>query len=220
MILQYKTIETAVQAMIVEKKSKFICDLIPVTSEEEAQERLQEIKKRNYDAKHHCSAFIVVVDGQVIERSSDDREPSGTAGKPMLEVLRGAETKNILAVVTRYFGGVLLGTGGLIKAYTEATQAALLQMTCIEKKHCLLVVVTIDYQYSQKIDNYLHKMEITVYQTKYTERVILTLLLIEEEIPKVQENIMNLTNGSSEFTQGNSAYYYIKNGSVSIEIIQ
>ena len=104
-------------AEIIEKKSRFIADIFSVSSEEEALQILEKVKKKYWDARHHCWAYVVG-DEQVQERCSDDGEPSGTAGKPILEVIRGNEIHNVLIVVTRYFGGTLLGTGGLVRAYT------------------------------------------------------------------------------------------------------
>lgn len=120
-----KTIQNNVTAQIIEKKSKFIADLIYVTSQEQAEKELQEIKKRYYDAKHHCFAYRIMQKDGVIERASDDGEPTGTAGGPMLNLLQKNELLNVIVVVTRYFGGILLGTGGLVRAYTQSVKEAL-----------------------------------------------------------------------------------------------
>ena len=114
------------EAEYVEKRSRFIATLVPVTSEEEATAEIEVLRKKYYDARHNCYAYIVFSDDgkEVIERSSDDGEPSGTAGRPILDVLSGNQIRNILVVVTRYFGGTLLGTGGLVRAYTTATKDA------------------------------------------------------------------------------------------------
>ena len=112
------------EAELVEKKSRFIATVRPVSSEEEAIAFIDEMKKKYYDARHNCSAFIIGSNAQMT-RSSDDGEPSGTAGKPMLEVLLGSGIRNIAAVVTRYFGGTLLGTGGLVRAYSGVLKEAL-----------------------------------------------------------------------------------------------
>ena len=114
------------QGEIVEKKSRFIANIFPVTTEEEALEKITAMRKKYYDARHNCSAFVIGSKGE-LTRSSDDGEPSGTAGRPMLEVLTGSGIRNIAAVVTRYFGGVLLGTGGLVRAYSGAVKMALEQ---------------------------------------------------------------------------------------------
>ena len=121
--LPYKILLKGGEGEIVEKKSRFIATLFPVHSEEEAAAFIESMKKKYWDARHNCSAFVLGERAQVT-RCSDDGEPSGTAGKPMLEVLLGAEVRNAAVVVTRYFGGTLLGTGGLVRAYTQAVQAS------------------------------------------------------------------------------------------------
>ena len=115
---KYQTVYQGASAEIVEKKSRFIAEVFPVSSEEEAAEILEEVKKQYWDARHHCWAYVIG-DTQAAERCSDDGEPSGTAGKPILEVIRGQKLSNVLVVVTRYFGGTLLGTGGLVRAYSS-----------------------------------------------------------------------------------------------------
>ena len=121
----FKTINTNVSAEIVEKKSKFIANVFYVETVEEAEEKVKEIKKKYFDARHNCFAYSVFTKDGIVNRFSDDGEPSGTAGGPMLNILNGKELTNLVVVVTRYFGGILLGTGGLIRAYTGATQEAL-----------------------------------------------------------------------------------------------
>ena len=118
--MDIKTVYKGASAEIVEKKSRFIGETYPVTSEEEALEYLEKVKKQFWDARHHCWAYVIG-EQRPLERFSDDGEPSGTAGKPILEVIRGKRLPNTLVVVTRYFGGTLLGTGGLVRAYTKAS---------------------------------------------------------------------------------------------------
>ena len=124
--LNFCTLKEASTAEIVEKKSRFIANSCHIESKEEAEEKINLIKKKYYDAKHNCFAFSIVdKDGNLLEKSSDDGEPSGTAGAPILNVIRKNNLNNILIVVTRYFGGILLGTGGLVRAYSEATQKSI-----------------------------------------------------------------------------------------------
>ena len=120
----YQVLLTAGQAEIVEKKSRFIAYLAKCESEEEATDFIEKIKKKHWDARHNCSA-LVIGDSAQLTRCSDDGEPAGTAGRPMLEVLLGSGVRNVAVVVTRYFGGVLLGTGGLVRAYSQAVKEAL-----------------------------------------------------------------------------------------------
>lgn len=128
-----KTISENVTEQIVEKKSKFICDLIYVSSEKEVEESLQKIRKKYYDAKHHCFAYRLQNKNGILEKSSDDGEPSGTAGAPMLNLLAKNNLANCLAVVTRYFGGILLGTGGLVRAYSEVTKKSIQSANFVEE---------------------------------------------------------------------------------------
>ena len=121
----YKTIKENVSAELVEKKSKFIANLFYIESREEAEDIIKMQKKKYYDARHNCYAFRVLEEDGIIEKSSDDGEPSGTAGAPMLNILSKMEITNVLVIVTRYFGGILLGTGGLVKAYSNSTKLAL-----------------------------------------------------------------------------------------------
>ena len=121
----YKTIKENVSAELVEKKSKFIANLFYIESREEAEDIIKMQKKKYYDARHNCYAFRVLGEDGIIEKSSDDGEPSGTAGAPMLNILSKMEITNVLVIVTRYFGGILLGTGGLVKAYSNSTKLAL-----------------------------------------------------------------------------------------------
>ena len=122
---KFISIKENVQTEIVVKKSKFICNLIKIESQEEAEDYIRKIKKKYYDARHNCVAYRVIENEQVVEKSSDDGEPSGTAGGPMLNILQKNNLGNILVVVTRYFGGILLGTGGLVRAYSDATLDAI-----------------------------------------------------------------------------------------------
>ena len=131
--IKLKTINENITEQIIEKKSKFICDLIYVSSEKEVEESLQEIRKKYYDAKHHCFAYRLQNKNGIIEKSSDDGEPSGTAGAPMLNLLTKNELVNCLAIVTRYFGGILLGTGGLVRAYSEVTKNAIESANIVEE---------------------------------------------------------------------------------------
>ena len=129
-----KTIKENVSAQIIEKKSKFIADFFYVTSEEEAKEKLEEIRKKYRDAKHHCYAYRTMNENHIIERASDDGEPAGTAGAPILLLLTKLELNNVLLVVTRYFGGILLGSGGLIRAYTQVSQLAIEKSQIVEEE--------------------------------------------------------------------------------------
>ena len=132
---EFKTIKENISGQIVEKKSKFIANIFYIDSIEEAEEIIKNTKKKYYEAKHNCYAYIVIdKDGNIVERCSDDGEPSGTAGQPILSILKGNNLCNIVVIVTRYFGGILLGTGGLVRAYSQATTNALMQANYIVKE--------------------------------------------------------------------------------------
>ena len=130
---QFITILKDETADIVEKKSKFIANISCVENVEEAEAKIKDIKKKYYDAKHNCIAYRVVENGRIIEKASDDGEPSGTAGGPMLNILQKNNLCNLVVVVTRYFGGILLGTGGLVRAYSDATQKVIEKSTKVSK---------------------------------------------------------------------------------------
>ena len=143
-VQKYKILYKEGEAEISEKKSRFIAQIAPAQTEEEAQAFIEKIKKQYWDARHNCWAYSIG-EKQPALRCSDDGEPSGTAGKPMLEVLTGQELHNVVAVVTRYFGGTLLGTGGLIRAYTKSTQEGIKESMVIEKCLGLMLSLTCDY---------------------------------------------------------------------------
>lgn len=177
-----------------EKKSRFIAYLAPVYSEEEALSFIASIKKKHYDARHNCSAFIIGDDKSLI-RSSDDGEPSGTAGKPMLEVLNGANVTNVVAVVTRYFGGVLLGTGGLVRAYTEAMKAAVDNATLATITFCTDIDIKVSYTDVNNIQYYLSNNSIMVLNTDYADNVVFSI-----RVENTDEEM--IVNAFSEMTKG------------------
>lgn len=132
---EFKTIlENNIQAEITEKKSRFIANLFYVESTDEAEIRIKEIKKKYHDAKHNCFAYLIFEDGEIYKKFSDDGEPSGTAGAPMMEIIEKENLRNVLVVVTRYFGGILLGTGGLVRAYSDSLKEALSKATLVAKE--------------------------------------------------------------------------------------
>ena len=142
---EFYTISKNETTEIIEKKSKFIADIYPVKNVEEAENKIKEIKKKYYDAKHHCIAYRIVEEDRIIEKSSDDGEPSGTAGAPMLNILQGSNLRNIIVIVTRYFGGILLGTGGLVRAYSDATKKAIQKSELLFQKDGFEIELETDY---------------------------------------------------------------------------
>ena len=151
------SIKENVQTEIVVKKSKFICNLIKVDSQEEAENIIKQTKKKYFDARHNCVAYRVLEDEKIIEKSSDDGEPSGTAGGPMLNILQKNNLCNVLVIVTRYFGGILLGTGGLVRAYSDATLEAIDNAEKVEK--CMGEEAEVEIEYNN-LENFKHYCKI------------------------------------------------------------
>lgn len=170
-----KTIRENKKEEIIEKKSKFIANLQYVSSVEEAEETLKEIKKQYRDARHNCFAYRVLENGQIIERMSDDGEPSGTAGGPILNILAKKGLINIIVVVTRYFGGILLGTGGLVKAYSEATQKVLDVATYVIEEPGYVIEIELDYAELEKCKYFCKKQELKIIHIEYEQKVKIDL---------------------------------------------
>lgn len=159
------------EAYIVEKKSKFIANIFYIENREEAEEKLKQIKKKYYDAKHNCYAYRVLENDNIIERSSDDGEPSGTAGMPILDILRGQDIVNCIIVVTRYFGGILLGTGGLVRAYSDASKNALDKINLLSIEEGYKIELVLDYKNFDLFSYYCKKNNINVVKKEYGENI-------------------------------------------------
>lgn len=170
-IMNFITIKEIVQTEIVQKKSKFIANLFPVESVEEAEGFIKEIKKKYHDARHNCMAYRIVDDNQIIEKSSDDGEPSGTAGAPMLAILQKNNLTNVLIIVTRYFGGILLGTGGLVRAYSDSLLKAIEESDKIEKCQGIEMQVTIEYNEFERFKYYCKNNHILITNVEYSELI-------------------------------------------------
>lgn len=181
MLERYKTISKDSEALIIEKKSKFIATVRKVETVEEAEVELQKLRKKYYDATHNCFAYQIGEKNEY-QRSSDDGEPSGTAGKPILDVLKGEDVKNVLVCVTRYFGGTLLGTGGLVRAYGKAAKEGLLAAGIVEKRRIRLIDLEMNYTLSGKVQYLLSDGGYTIRESIYLENVAFRVeVLIEEE---------------------------------------
>lgn len=194
----YNTIEGIASGEIVEKKSRFIATVMHVESEEEANARIEELKKKYWDARHNCYAFILGKGSETM-RFSDDGEPSGTAGKPILEVLKGRELTNTLVVVTRYFGGVLLGTGGLVRAYTDSTIEGLSNADLRTMQLMQCVGIDIDYNTIGKLKYMLASNEINILNEAYTDAVRVNIALPVNEVQRYLDSITDVTNGKATF---------------------
>lgn len=177
-ILSDETIE------IVEKKSKFIANIFYVESVQEAESKIKMIKKKYHDARHNCIAYRITEENKIIEKANDDGEPSGTAGGPMLNILQKSNLCNIIVIVTRYFGGILLGTGGLVRAYSESTQKVIEKSIKIHKIDGIEIRVKIDYENLEVFKHYCKNNEITITNIDYAENIILKI-----EMEKNRKNI-------------------------------
>ena len=189
-------------AEIVEKKSKFIANLFHVESVEEAENRIKDIKKKYHDARHNCIAYRVAENGQIIEKSSDDGEPSGTAGGPMLNILQKNNLCNLVIVVTRYFGGILLGTGGLVRAYSEATQQAIEKSTKVIKVIGREMIIELDYSNLEKFKYYCKNNNINIKKIDYMGNIILKLEMEESVKEKIIDDIKNKKLNIQNFSEG------------------
>lgn len=193
------------QGEYIEKKSRFIADIRPVESEEAAAKILEEIRKNYWDARHHCYAYIIGDQAELV-RCSDDKEPSGTAGMPILNVLKGQNLHNVIAVVSRYFGGTLLGTGGLVRAYTGAVKAGLAQCTMMEKLHCYKVHMVINYALYGKAQYIAESMKILCADSEFLDNVHLCWLCRDDEKDVFIEKIMEVSAASALITEIEECY--------------
>lgn len=181
---------------IIEKKSRFIATVRPVDTEEEALQFIEGLKKKYWNATHNCFAYVIG-DNMEIQRFSDDGEPSGTAGKPMLEVLLGEDVHNAAVVVTRYFGGTLLGTGGLVRAYGKSVKAGLENSVVVDKIRGMQLEIQTDYNGLGKIQYLLGQRKIPVLDSQYGQDVVVTALVPMTELDEVKQAITEATGGKS-----------------------
>lgn len=187
----FKTIEENVTAQIVEKKSKFICHIFYVENKQEAEKVIKDINKKYHDARHHCYAYRIIENQMIIEKSSDDGEPSGTAGAPMLNLLIKNNIANVLVIVTRYFGGILLGTGGLVKAYSKACMLAIESANIKEREKGFLYRVNLEYKELEKFKYFCGINHIQIIEEKYLENIELEIKL-GENTAKILEKDQNI----------------------------
>ena len=196
---QFITILKDETADIVEKKSKFIANISCVENVEEAEAKIKDIKKKYYDAKHNCIAYRVVENGRIIEKTSDDGEPSGTAGGPMLNILQKNNLCNLVVVVTRYFGGILLGTGGLVRAYSDATQKVIEKSTKVSKVEGVEIEIKLDYPNFEIFKYYCKNNEINITRIDYLEDIILRLKMEKNRKSVFLKDIETKTLNIKEF---------------------
>ncbi|MBE6013450.1 IMPACT family protein [Anaeropeptidivorans aminofermentans] len=211
MLLRYKTVYKGHEAEITEKKSRFIAELSYAQNEEEAAAFINLVKKKHNNASHHTFAYRYF-DKIIMERQSDDGEPSGTAGLPILSLLRGDDLVNMVVVVTRYFGGTLLGTGGLVRAYSKAAAKAIKESVIIEKILYRNLIIKVDYNMSGKVQHDILTGGEVLENIRYTENVEFVVYIeigLEEAFIK---RIQNLTSARAEIYSGDSVYAALIDG--------
>jgi uncharacterized YigZ family protein len=187
------------------KRSRFLCALAPAGSEEAAQEFVRAVRKEHSGATHNCFAYVIGPDGR-LHRASDDGEPGGTAGTPMLQVLLGREVRDTVAVVTRYYGGIQLGAGGLARAYGGAVAAALDEIGTIERRRLALVTVTAGHQRAGRLENELRTAGHAVRAVSYGAEVTIALGIPETEVPAFASWLADTTSGTASCVVDGSAY--------------
>ncbi|AJO20183.1 IMPACT family member YigZ [Bacillus paralicheniformis] len=205
MLQSYLTVAGEGTHEIVIEKSRFICHLSRVSTEEEAQNFINHIKKQHWNATHNCSAYVIGENDQ-IQKANDDGEPSGTAGVPMLEVLKKRNLKDTCAVVTRYFGGIKLGAGGLIRAYGKSVSEGLNHVGVVERKLMRVMHTTVNYTWLGKLENELRESPYQIKDIHYADDVEFETYVKESEKQAFTEWITELTNGKSENREGIQVY--------------
>ncbi|WP_374456025.1 YigZ family protein [Nocardioides sp.] len=190
----YLTVAGPADAEVEDRGSRFLCTLRRVADEDEARALVAALRREHWDARHHCSAFVLGPGGEV-QRSSDDGEPAGTAGAPMLDVLRGAGVSDVAAVVTRWFGGTLLGAGGLVRAYGDAVRAALAEAGTLRRALLTELALELDHADAGRVEGELRARGVTVLDVAYDARVRLLLAAAPQEADRVAEVVAAATGG-------------------------
>lgn len=213
-----KVLVSNASAELVEKKSRFIANMFYVSTAEEAEQVLESIRKKYYDAKHNCYAYVLGINGEVV-KSSDDGEPSGTAGHPMLDIMKGNDIVNCISVVTRYFGGILLGTGGLVRAYSDSLKMAIDNAVFSKILEAFKTEFNIDYDDYGKVENIIQNInqsididmdkKIVVVDKTFGEKVSLNLLIDTNLFDKFKVDMMNITKGKVLLEKNDKRNYYI-----------
>ncbi|MEW9108953.1 MAG: YigZ family protein [Cytobacillus gottheilii] len=205
MLPSYLTVKGSGEHEIVIQKSRFIAFISRAETEEEAQEFIQKIKKEHWNATHNCSAYLIGENDQ-IQKANDDGEPSGTAGVPILEVLKKRQLKDTVAVITRYFGGIKLGAGGLIRAYGKATSEGLTATGIVERKLMAVMHTTVDYTWLGKLENELRSSVYSIKDIHYLDNVEIEVYVEENQTSAFTEWMTELTNGQGKIRKGESLY--------------
>lgn len=203
---EYRTVYKGGEGEITEKKSRFIATVSPASSEEEALLFIESMRKKYWDARHNCFAYVIGKRGE-LKRFSDDGEPGGTAGKPILEVITGEGLCNAAIVVTRYFGGTLLGTGGLVRAYTAASKEGLASSVIVTKILGVRLHIMTDYNGLGKIQYILGQRGLKILESVYTDKVELTVLVPVNELSVISNEITEGTSGQAVLEEAGRCYF-------------
>lgn len=206
MVEAYNTVYMGGEEEIIEKKSRFIAVVEHVESEEEAISFIESVRKKHWNATHNCFAYIIGIE-QPLMRCSDDGEPSGTAGRPMLDVLVGTRLCNIVVVVTRYFGGTLLGTGGLVRAYSGAVKAGLDGSMLITRRLAKKLEICCDYTWTGKLQYLAAQMKLRILDTDYSDMVKMVILAPAQDSNRFQKQVTEATNGQVKAVESAQLYY-------------
>lgn len=205
MLSHYYTVKGQGEHEIIIQKSRFIAHIARATTEEDAQSFIQEIKKKHWDATHNCSAYMIGENNQ-IQKANDDGEPSGTAGVPILEVLKKKDLKDTVVVITRYFGGIKLGAGGLIRAYGKATSEGIAATGIVERKLVQIMLITIEYTLLGKIEKELRSSNYIVKDIHYKDNVTLEVYVEEAKLIELTNIITELTSSKCSILFGDRTY--------------
>ena len=201
------------EAEIEEKKSRFITTVQPVHEEQEALDFLAQLRKKYWNATHNCWAYVIG-ENQQLQRCSDDGEPQGTAGRPMLDVLLGEDVHDVIVVVTRYFGGTLLGTGGLVRAYSRAVQEGLRNSRVLVKMSGVKLKIGTDYNGIGKIQYILGQRGLTILDSEYTDTVTIQVLVPDDQLKELREAITEGTNGRARFQEETPADFAVSGSDI------
>lgn len=210
---KYNTIHRYGEDLFIEKKSKFIGYAKPIEFEEEAIQFINEIKEKHKDATHNVSAYVYGENSN-IQRYSDDGEPTGTAGIPVLEVIKKEDLRNVVVVVTRYFGGIKLGAGGLVRAYTHGAKIGLDAALIVQKILFKRIKARIDYTLYGKVENELKNSSYIIDDVIYDDAVNIVILVQKNDIDNLTTLLMNLTSGTVEITELNEEFLSFKDGNI------
>lgn len=205
----FKTVLKEAEAEITEKKSRFIASVKNISSEEEAVKYLEEVRKKYWDATHNVYAYYIGADSTV-QKCSDDGEPSGTAGVPVLEAIRREQVEDVIVIVSRYFGGTLLGTGGLARAYARSAREGLAAAGIVKKIFCSNVSVTISYTLVGKVQNLISENKYCITKTEYSDMVNLIVAVPVNDVAKFEKQINEFTSGDAAIIEVSRGYYIIE----------